>query len=214
MMSHVNAEFPPPPARRVTPAWWRDPRLWLGVLLVVGSVAAGARLFAAMDQSVSVWAVQEEMAAGDTVTADDLQAHRIRFVDEVDLDRYLLVQDDLPADLTLQRDIGSGELLPRAALGSAEGSGLVQLPLVLAAQKVPPGVGAGDRVDVWVTGDDRGRAKLVLGDVVVIEAPVAEGGFGGAVERQLVLGVPGDEQALAAALGAADSGSVTVVVRG
>ena len=42
---------------------WRDPRLWVGVVLVTGSVVAGARLLAAADDMAPVWAASSRPAA-------------------------------------------------------------------------------------------------------------------------------------------------------
>ena len=41
---------------------WRDPRLWIGVVLVAASVVAGARLLAAADDTVQVWAAVDALA--------------------------------------------------------------------------------------------------------------------------------------------------------
>ena len=35
---------------------WRDPRLWIGIVLVAASVVVGARVLAAADDTVQVWA--------------------------------------------------------------------------------------------------------------------------------------------------------------
>lgn len=105
-------------------------------------------------------------------------------------------------------------MVPRAALGPASSSGLLTVPIGLTALSVPPGVHAGSRVDVWVTEEnDAGRAvsRPVLRDVVVVAAPDTTDGFGATGDRQLVLGVPVDqEDALGRVLVAGDS-TLTVV---
>ena len=110
----------PAPAVRSRAPGWRDPRLWIGIAIVAASVVAGARLLARADDLVSVWAVAEQHAAGDVLTADDLVARRVRFADDADRDRYLLVDRQLPAGLRLARDVGAGELLPAGSLGAAD----------------------------------------------------------------------------------------------
>jgi hypothetical protein len=50
------------PALRVRRPGWRDPRLWIGVVLVAGSVVAGARLLAAADDTVQVWSPRRTSA--------------------------------------------------------------------------------------------------------------------------------------------------------
>ena len=91
----------------------------------------------------------------------------------------------------------------------------MQLPLVLDAQRIPPGVGPGSRVDIWVSEDEKPRSRPVLQDVGVISAPTEAADFGLAGEQQVVVGVPvEDESSIADMLAAAERGAVTVVSRG
>ena len=80
------------------------------------------------------------MGAGDTVTADDLVVRRVRFDDRADLDHYFRADAALPADLQLRRGVGAGELLPAHAVGPAGDDGLLQLPVAVDAERVPPSV--------------------------------------------------------------------------
>ena len=145
------------------------------MLIVAVSVVAGSRLLAAADDSVAVWAVSSDMAAGDEVTAADLEARRIRFVDAGDLDLYYPAERALPADLRLRQGVGAGELLPRSATGSAEETGVLQLPVPVEPAALPPGVGAGSVVDVYLRTEGRcpdcGEAALTEVTVVTVPAP-------------------------------------------
>jgi hypothetical protein len=215
------------PAVRARTPGWRDPRLWVGVAIVAVSVVAGARLVGAADESVPVWAVAEDMGAGDAVAADDLVAHRVRFVDPAHLELYYPASEALPADLQLVRGVDAGELLPRSAVGAASQSGTVQLPVAVDAALVPPSVQAGSVVDVYVTaGDGSGEAaeggrggalaaRPVLEGVTVIDAPPLDEGFAATGKRQLVLGIT-DDQAAAffRATGAVTTPVLTVLRRG
>lgn len=178
----------PPPATRATRPGWRDPRLWIGVALVAISVVAGSRLLAAADDSVTVWAAADDLAAGDELTADDLEARRVRFVDEADLDRYLAADQTLPTDSRLLRSVGEGELLPRAALGAADESDVLQLPIAVEPALVPASVRAGSVVSVYVRDTARCEecAGAALEGVTVVDAPAGDDLTG---TRQLVLAV-------------------------
>lgn len=66
-MTDASAPVQPPPATRVGRSGWRDPRLWIGVVLVTVSVVAGARLLAAADDTVTVWAVVDDLGAGSAI---------------------------------------------------------------------------------------------------------------------------------------------------
>jgi len=72
---------PGPTPRRIRPPRWLDLRLVLGVLLVLGSVLLGARVVAAADATVPVWAATGDLAAGTELTAGDLRAVDVRLGD-------------------------------------------------------------------------------------------------------------------------------------
>jgi len=211
-----------PPATRATTPGWRDPRLWIGVVLVTGSVVAGARILAGADDMTSVWAASSDLVAGQTLTADDLEATRVRFDEPADHDRYLGVDDELPAALTLTRPLAAGELVPAAALGEQAADDTVSLSIAVAPEHVPTDLVRGSRVDVWVVADRtvaqrRGgaAAELVLGDVAVLDAPVVSDAFASATSRQLVLAVPeAEEEQLGEVLAAVGDDRVRVVGRG
>ena len=191
--------------------------MWVGLVIVAVSVVAGARVLGSADDSVAVWAVGRDLGPGARLDPDaDLIARRLRFADTRDLDHYLRADDELPAELYLTRTLTAGELLPRAALGAAADTGVVQVPVKVAAEAVPPSVGVGSRVDVYVSGGtERDEpAQLVLEDVAVTAAPSVSERFGGTGDRQLVLGVPAEQDdRLPEVVGAAAVGTVTIVGR-
>jgi hypothetical protein len=196
----------PPVATRVNRAGWRDPRLWIGLLIVAGSVVLGARLLAAADDTVSVWAVVDDQGAGSPVGADDVVAVRVRFADDEELGRYLPADEPLPEGVVLSRGIGSGELLPRAALDPEQDVGTVRVPLDLEPHRVPGSVDTGSVVDVYVGGSgargDRVGGGPALSAVTVVAAPPVEESFAVTGTRQLVLAV--DDAAVGAFLALLD----------
>lgn len=206
-----------PAATRSTAPGWRDPRLWVGVVLVTGSVVAGARIMAGADDTTSVWAASGDLVAGQTLTSDDLTATRVRFAEAADGERYLAVDEQLPDELTLVRAVEAGELLPASVLGAEAGEETVTVSIAVAPEHVPTDLETGSHVDVWVVGEDRrsGRAaELVLDDIVIIDAPIVSDSFATSGNRQLVLAVPvTDEEALARVLAASGDNLVRVVGR-
>lgn len=200
-----------PAATRATRPGWRDARLWIGIALVAASVLVGARLLGGADDTVEVWAAARDLPAGVPITEDDLVVHRVRFEDGED--RYLEVGDDLGDDQVLLRALGEGELLPAAALGEPDQE-LQEVPFAVAGTAVPPSVDAGSVVDVWIItsgngGADKGEARRVLDDVLVVAAPRADDSFGPSTERQIVVGVSEDAQQVGQLLAAADGIAVT-----
>jgi hypothetical protein len=214
-----------PPALRGHRPAWRDPRLWIGIVLVAASVVVGAKVLAAADDTVQVWAAAGDLGAGQRVEPDDLVAQRVRFADSDVLRSYFTVDDELPADLELTRSIAKGELLPRAAVGTPDETGLVEVPIAVEPELVPPDVGSGDLVDVYVvapiSADADGEEQLpppagpALTAATVVAAPALESSFGTSGKRQLVLGVEEDAApAFFALLARYDAPSLTVVRRG
>jgi hypothetical protein len=211
-------------AERVRRPGWRDPRLWIGVVLVAGSVVAGARLLAAADDTVQVWSVSSDVAAGDRLGEDDLVATRVRFADDATSARYFAVDDELPAELSLRHGLVQGELVPRAAVGSGADTGLVEVPIAVDPEQVPPSVAPGSVVDVYLVAPpdpDAGPAVApsadgpALEEVAVVDAPPLAESFGTTGRRQLVLAVPEEDAApFFALLGRDDSAVLTVVRRG
>ena len=203
---------------------WRDPRLWVGIVLVAASVVVGARVLAAADDTVQVWSAADDLGAGQRVEADDLVAQRVRFADTDALAGYFTVDDELPADIELTRSVTAGELLPRSAVGTPAETGLVEVPVAVEPELVPPGVGPGDEVDVYVvapiSADTQGEQQplpegAALTAATVVDAPELASSFGTSGKRQLVLAVPEAEPpAFFALLARYDAPSLTIVRRG
>jgi hypothetical protein len=212
------------PALRDHRPAWRDPRLWIGIVLVAASVVVGARVLAAADDTVQVWAAADDLGAGQRVDGDDLVAQRVRFTDSQALEGYFTVDDELPADLELTRSVSAGELLPRAAVGTAQQTGLVEVPIAVEPELVPPSVQPGDVVDVYVvaplSADTDGQQQALpegpaLTGATVVDAPDLASSFGTSGKRQLVLAVPeADAPTFFAVLARYDAPSLTVVRRG
>lgn len=180
------------------------------MLLVTGSVVVGARLLAAADDTVTVWAMSGERGAGTPVAAGDLVVQRVRFADDAVLARYFAADEPVPDDLVLVRAVGEGELLARSAVGSAEDEEVLRVPLEVDPNRVPPDVAAGSVVDVWLTDgsgpgsapaaadakaeDDEPADGPALSGVTVVAAPAYDDTFAVTGARQLVVAVD-DERA-------------------
>lgn len=209
-----------PSARRASPPSWRDPRLVVGVTVIALSVLLGAKLLGAADDSVAVWAVRTDLRSGTTVDVHDLVERRVRFAEAAAADRYVAAASSVPAGTTLLRDIGAGELLPRASLGAAGARSLTEVPVSVSADAVPVTVRTGAVVDVWVTPESPGAVPssesiLVFNDVVVLAAPRSGTALGPSSTRQLIIGVDAtQEEQLPSALAKAASGTIVVTKKG
>jgi len=206
----------PPAAVRAQAHGWRDPRLLVGVVIIAGCVLLGAEVFAQADDTVALWSVRHDVAAGSVVTADDLVAVRVHLTGAAS-DRYLPAGTAPAAGSTAAHDLAAGELLPRSAVRTDTGPALVEVPLSVDADDLPASVHRGAVVDVWVTpkvpatGDDRPRARLALDDVVVVAVPASRDRLAPSTTQQVIVGV-GESQAddLAEALGQLADGRVVL----
>lgn len=182
-----------PVATRVRRPGWRDPRLWLGVLLVTVSVVGGARLLAAADDTVPVWAAADTLSAGTPIAESALEVRRVRFADGAALEGYFDAAESFPDDLVLQRSVGAGELVPRSAVANSADVDTLRVPLEVAPHQVPPSVRAGSVIDVYLSDGPGGRPPQGSGPaleaVVVAAAPPAADSFAVSGARQIVVTV-------------------------
>jgi hypothetical protein len=182
---------------------------------VLASVLLGARLLGGADDTVAVYRATGDLAAGQQVGSGDLTEAAVRFATPQEAGAYVAAGAALPEGAVLLRDVGEGELVPRSALGAAGSATLTEVPLPVATDAVPEGVGRGSLVDVWVTPaeDATGRtatAVLVLDDVPVLAAPVGSTALGPDTTRQVVVGVDESSTELSPALARIAAGAVVV----
>ncbi|CAA9251359.1 MAG: hypothetical protein AVDCRST_MAG52-2094 [uncultured Blastococcus sp.] len=201
-------ELPGPTPRRVRPPRWLDLRLVLGVLLVLASVLLGARVVAAADATVPVWAVAGDLAAGTELTSDDLVAVDVRLDDSAGA---YLSTGTRPEGRTLARAVREGELLPRSAL--EESDELVQLALPVQSGYVPPGLQRGQLVDVYAVADPAAGATAVAdGSVTLVVSRAPVQALSGRSEG--VLSTPTSAVQVVVAVAAEDAADVLAAIAG
>ncbi len=146
-MDTMVLDLPTPVANRLRRPGWRDPRLLAGVAMVAGSVALGSWVVQGAERTTQVYVARDALTPGSAVEASGLGVAQVRLVD-VDVARYVTVADGLPQDAVALRVVAPGELVPRAALGSA--ADLDVRPVAIAVT-VPPSADlvAGSLVDLW-----------------------------------------------------------------
>lgn len=193
--------FPAVPARRVRRPSWRDPRLLVGLVLVLGATALGGLLVARADDTVPVLAAGATLVRGDSLQQSDLQVVRVRLADVGPA--YLAAGEELPADAVALRTVPVGELVPASAVGAADE--LDSRPVSLPWQGPrPEGLQRGAAVDLWVTPREDtssfGDPALLVeaADVfAVVEGSTGLGSTGG-TQVQVMLEPEGVQELLAA----------------
>lgn len=138
------------PAQRLSRSRWRQPRLVVGLLLVAAAVVLGARVLAALDDSVLVWQVDSSARAGSPTSGLDVSPVAVRFDDAGTQAAYLSADQGLPVDGVVARDLAPGELLAVTDLRDEQDVTVGQLPIDVPTGSMPADLAAGDRVDVWV----------------------------------------------------------------
>jgi len=196
----------------------------VGVGLVALSVLLGTTLLGAADDTVAVWRVRSDLRQGQPLTAHDVTRTELSFADAASARRYVSADAAVPSGSVLGRDVGAGELLPRAAVVGGAQPSLTEVPLSVAADAVPATVRAGSVVDVWVTPDaatvaaDRRAAEVsvrVFDDVAVVSTPRSGTSLGPSATRQVIVGVTREQEAaLPRALAALARGAVVLTRQG
>ena len=144
----ASTPLPSATAARLRRPSWRDGRLLVGIVLVLASVALGARVVALADDTVPVYAARTELPPGTALTPDGLVVARARITGTGV--RYLEAASPLPAGRILLRHVGAGELVPLSAVGTV--ASLTTRPVTVPLDGAPPaGLVTGALADVWAS---------------------------------------------------------------
>ncbi len=195
---------------------WRDPRLILGVMLVLVSTIIGAKAFAAHDDTVAYWALGSSVTAGDMVERTDLVSTKVRLPSGAG-SHYLRVDDEFPDELSAlvwAHDTDAGVLLERSALTEVAKRPAAELPLNVRSGSYPLDLRNGDTVDVWV-GPESGQSsddgsERVLRGVRVLSTGGDAKTIGGSLARTILVGT-GPDDLTSDSVTAISSGHVTLV---
>jgi hypothetical protein len=145
-----------------------DPRLLVGVGLILASITGVWFVVEAADRSHPVFVATSTLSVGDTLAEDDLAVAHVR-LDAAD-PHYLA---SIPAGgLVVTRTVFEGELVPLTAV-KAGARVQVRAVVVESATRLPGSIATGSLVDVWAAEqqDDGSYAPPV---VVVAGASVVD----------------------------------------
>lgn len=134
-----------PRAARLRRPSWKDTRLVVGVLLVLGSILLGSAVVSAADDRVPVYAAARTLVPGEKVTEKDLVRVDVQLAEGGPA--YLAADGTVPGGMVATRTVGKGELLPQSAVGSVRDADVevVSVPVDAASAT---GLAAGDVVTV------------------------------------------------------------------
>ncbi|BCW46168.1 SAF domain-containing protein [Arthrobacter sp. StoSoilB5] len=190
---------------------WKDPRLLVGVLLVLVSIAGVISVVSTADRTTQVYAAREGISVGQTVKPGDLTVVQVR-LDDVE-SGYVTVEGGIAEGKVALQRIEKDQLVPQKSLGQADALNRkpVAIPMdeSLPAQAVP-----GTKVDVWVAMPGAQTAfdepQLLLPGAEIAEVLAGSGALG-ASKTPVVLVLVTDKQ-MPKLLGAkANAAKVSVV---
>ncbi|MDP9997553.1 hypothetical protein [Pseudarthrobacter sulfonivorans] len=196
---------------RLKPPSWKDPRLLVGVLLVLASVVGVISLVGSADKTTEVYAARDSIAVGEKLTTDSVVKAKVRLGETEE--HYVTVEAGLPEDMVAVQRIGRNQLLPKESLATVDA--LDRKPVALTIDEpLPPQAVAGTRVDVWVAPPDArngfSEPKLLLPGAEIAQVTAASTALGSS--RNTVLMVLVEDSRMPAILGAqANQAKISVV---
>lgn len=183
-MSHGAANA----GARLSPPSWKDPRLLVGVLLVLASVAGVTSLVGGADKTTEVYAAKDSIAVGERITEENVRRAKVRLGDSEE--HYVTVASGLPEGLVAVQRIGKNQLVPRESLAGVDA--LDRKPVAVTIDEaLPPQAVAGTRVDVWVASPDMRNGfsmpKLLLPGAEIAHVSEASTALGSSRSTVLML---------------------------
>lgn len=195
--SSVRSGVPSAPVpRRLSRPRWLDPRIVIGLLLVIASVVVGAKVIGADRQTTGVWSASRALAARTVLAADDLVSVEVNLGGTAPT--YVGSVDDMTGRI-LDRALSPGELLPVGAVAATEQDQRL-LTIGVAPSDMPAGVTHGSVVDLYlVRGGDAGgdeASAVRVGTAITVQSVSgpSSGGLSGAgsSESQITVQLPAD----------------------
>jgi hypothetical protein len=190
---------------------WKDPRLLVGVLLVLTSVVGVISLVGSADRTTEVYAARDSIAVGEKLTPDNVIRAKVRLGETEE--HYVTVESGLPEGLVAVQRIGKNQLLPKESLGKVDQ--LDRKPVAVTIEETLPAQAvAGTRVDVWVALPDArngfSEPKLLLPGAEIAQVSTGSTALGSS--RNTVLMVLVADSQMPALLGAqANQAKISVV---
>ncbi len=157
-------------------SFWFDPRLAIGVGLVIASVIGVFAVVTSSDNSVLVYSASSTLNPGDRVYSKDFDVASVQLGQTSG--RYLS-QADVPTEgLLVTRSVSAGELVPASAVGSASSIRVASV-VVRVSGELSHSIAPGTVIDVWSAAvtDDRqfGPPAVLVGSATVVQIPESKG---------------------------------------
>lgn len=160
-----------------------DPRLLIGIALVVASVVGVTTLLVRSDRTVAVYQAVEPLIPGTRIEAESLNVVQVR-LDGVQSQYFM--EGSSPVGSLVSTLVGPGDLVPRAAVTAATESRLRPVPISV-DRMVAAVIGAGDQVDLWWQAPEDPAPELIAPGAIVWHSPGETGTLGAATVTVYVM---------------------------
>ncbi|WP_346844402.1 flagella basal body P-ring formation protein FlgA [uncultured Rothia sp.] len=147
-MPKKNSSAPSVIAERMHKPGWKDPKLLMGLLLIVISLVAVVGVINATNKTQTYYVANRDISVGDSVEPSDLKVVEVRLGEADGL--YLAASEELNQSIHAKQHIQKGELISANALQEPDEQGRCQVAIVLDST-VASSFSAGDYADIWVS---------------------------------------------------------------
>lgn len=190
----------------------KDPKLLVGIFIILLSVLGVVGLVRATNQTAPYYAVSKDIGIGEKISSENLTVVDVRLGDSSPV--YIPAHQELEEGLVASRAISAGEILAESATTSEVKDGR-RLVTLLLDQYAVSGFQAGDMVDIWVSAKEENSTRLgdpnVIAEGAEIHSVTAqESIIGGTGQAAVEIWVAHD--VLPSVLGATNNGSVVNLV--
>lgn len=170
---------------------WRDPRLLLGLLLVLLSTAGTVALVAGLDRGVEVYVARTGIPVGQQLAADDFDRVTVRLGNAEAL--YVRADEPLPDETIATAFVGKGQLIPRTSIGAARS--LTSKPVAVAVEGVlPEQLQEGAAADLWTAAPDERNGfkepRLLVRAGEVVKVVQSQQAFGSNASQVVIVLIP------------------------
>ena len=139
-------------AGRLRRPGWREPRLLVGLGLVVVAIAATTATVTYGDATEPFAVADRDLEVGETVSAQDLRTVDLRL--ETTGEQYVAGAEQLREGSVVLQRVPEGQLIPTGSLGQQEDIDRRPIGIPLATP-LPSGTQPGDLVDIWASQRER-----------------------------------------------------------
>ena len=143
---------------------WRDPRLFIGIVLVIVSMVAGSVLIDRATSTQQVWALSQDVAPGTALKAG--KNLKLVSVNLGSASSAYVQQKQLKADTYAQRSLHSGELLPADATSQQSKLNMCSI-VVQSSGQLLNSMRVGDTVELATKAASTNGARRVAQGLIV-----------------------------------------------